>query len=246
MYTGIIYCYISPSGKGYVGQTRNEVARKSSFKTKKNYSGNKFDIARKKYGINNFTYKILIKIFNIDLNILQIELNFWEKYYIVALNTIDCGYNVLNGGSNSYPISINTSYSKRIIQYDLDGNFVKVWESIKSAAKHLNINNSCISHSILDEQVTIHGFFKYYTKNYPLKIIRKLNNKQIAAIEKLNSTRKIGQFSKNNQFIKEYDNIKDASSITNKGNIIKCCKGKRKTAGGFIWKYIKNDNRRNI
>lgn len=27
----------------------------------------------------------------------------------------------------------------------------------------------------------------------------------------------------------------------NKGNISSCCKGKRKSAGGFIWKYVEEE-----
>ena len=39
--------------------------------------------------------------------------------------------------------------------------------------------------------------------------------------------------------IAEYDSITDASKSNNlsNGNISEACKGKRKTAGGFIWKY---------
>ena len=47
------------------------------------------------------------------------------------------------------------------------------------------------------------------------------------------------QFDKNGNFIKKWTTIKDVEielGIPN-SNIVKCCKGKRKTAGGFIWKY---------
>lgn len=47
------------------------------------------------------------------------------------------------------------------------------------------------------------------------------------------------QFSKEGEFIAEYPSLHEASRITgcNKGNICSCCKGKLKSAGGFIWKY---------
>jgi hypothetical protein len=50
---------------------------------------------------------------------------------------------------------------------------------------------------------------------------------------------KVLQFDLNNQFIKEWDCIKDASRELNiiDCGISFCCKGKRKTAGGYIWKY---------
>ena len=49
------------------------------------------------------------------------------------------------------------------------------------------------------------------------------------------------QFDLHENFIKEYPSIKDAEN-ENKiatGHISKVCKGTRKTAGGFIWKYKK-------
>ena len=47
------------------------------------------------------------------------------------------------------------------------------------------------------------------------------------------------QFDLNNQFIKEWDCIKEASKELNiiDCDISFCCKGKRKTAGGYIWRY---------
>ena len=49
------------------------------------------------------------------------------------------------------------------------------------------------------------------------------------------------QFSKNGEFIAEYPSTHEAEKHTgcNQGNISSCCKGKRKSAGGFIWKYKK-------
>ena len=47
------------------------------------------------------------------------------------------------------------------------------------------------------------------------------------------------QFSKNGEFIAEYPSTGEAERQTGcyHGNICECCKGNRKSAGGFIWKY---------
>lgn len=47
------------------------------------------------------------------------------------------------------------------------------------------------------------------------------------------------QFSKNEDFIAEYKSIREAANINNlcAGDIIKCCKGKQHSCGGFIWRY---------
>ena len=47
------------------------------------------------------------------------------------------------------------------------------------------------------------------------------------------------QYSKDGKFIAEYPSIMEAERQTgcNNSHIGSCCKGKRKSAGGFIWKY---------
>ena len=47
------------------------------------------------------------------------------------------------------------------------------------------------------------------------------------------------QYSKEGKFIAEYTSVREAERQTgcHHQNIIKCCKGKRKSTGGFIWKY---------
>ena len=51
------------------------------------------------------------------------------------------------------------------------------------------------------------------------------------------------QFDKDGNFICSFENIKKASVATGarQGRISACCKGKAKTAGGFIWKYGKEE-----
>lgn len=51
-------------------------------------------------------------------------------------------------------------------------------------------------------------------------------------------TRKaIIQYDKNNKFIKEWASVTDACKFYNNNSICECCKNKRKTANGYIWKY---------
>ena len=47
------------------------------------------------------------------------------------------------------------------------------------------------------------------------------------------------QFSKDGNFIKKWDFIKQASDELkiDRSDITKCCKGKKKSAGGFMWSY---------
>ena len=62
--------------------------------------------------------------------------------------------------------------------------------------------------------------------------------KQLFGIENPRA-KKIYQYDLNNVFIREFDYIKQASEELNidSSSISAVCKGKRKTAGGYIWKY---------
>lgn len=50
----------------------------------------------------------------------------------------------------------------------------------------------------------------------------------------------VSQFTLKGEFIKTYSSIMEAERETGiyNSNINKCCKGKRKTTGGYIWKYV--------
>ena len=54
---------------------------------------------------------------------------------------------------------------------------------------------------------------------------------------KLGCARPVCQFDMNGRFIKEWESIKLAQDNLKIKNILNACKGKYRTAGGFIWKY---------
>lgn len=52
---------------------------------------------------------------------------------------------------------------KSITQYDISGNFIKEWESIKDASEKLNISRSCISEVLYCRQYSTKGFIFKFT-----------------------------------------------------------------------------------
>lgn len=57
------------------------------------------------------------------------------------------------------------------------------------------------------------------------------------------NSKKVFQYNLDNNFIKEWENAKQASKKLNinYASINNCCRGKQNTAGKFIWKYGKNN-----
>lgn len=57
---------------------------------------------------------------------------------------------------------VKEKYSKTIIQYDLNGNFIKEWKGIKETAKTLNIKPPNLSACLNGRQKTCGGFIWKY------------------------------------------------------------------------------------
>jgi hypothetical protein len=56
-----------------------------------------------------------------------------------------------------------------------------------------------------------------------------------------NDTVPVQQFDCNGNMLNEYVSVNAAIKSTGIKNIVYCCQGKRKSAGGYIWKYAKRD-----
>ena len=99
--------------------------------------------------------------------------------------------------------------------------------------------------------------YEYKGEKYTLKDLEKIYNikshtiyermskgKNIneALVIPLKIKHKICQFDKEMRLIKVYDTLAKAEKQTHipNTNIASCCKGKRKTAGGYIWQYQEN------
>jgi hypothetical protein len=174
------------------------------------------------------------------------EWKFWEQHYISLFKS--WGFKLDNknkggGGSSFRDQEFKDKSSKQrkgkkrpeikkpILQFDLKGNFIKEWESYSHA---YNIfKNQGISKAARGENLQASGCIWCYKKDYtPNLILDKINKLE-------NSTIPIIQFDTNMNFINEYLSIQSASKSINKkpSAICECCKGKRKVAYGYIWKY---------
>lgn len=78
--------------------------------------------------------------------------------------------------------------------------------------------------------------FKKYSKAYNI-----VNENKLPYIsQRKTPLKKVGKYSKDGQLIKIYNSASEAYKDGNTcdQNIQSCCRGKTKTAGGFIWKYL--------
>jgi hypothetical protein len=164
---------------------------------------------------------------------------FWERHYVSLFKSwgfILDNKNEGGGGSTKASkekiLKLKSIKSKPIIQYNLEGKFIKEWKSAKEYSDQHNLTNSTLITKCLKLKTptAYNSLWKYKTKNYPKKIeVIKYNFEQ----------KKIIQCSLEGVPIKEWDSILIAAQtleIRQQG-ICNNLKGRIQTSYGYIWKY---------
>lgn len=79
----------------------------------------------------------------------------------------------------------------------------------------------------------------FYNKKHTVETKQKMSLSKKGKMTNNRNRKPVIQLSLNGDFAKKYETIGQASRETSigKATIIKCCKGKCKTAGGYKWKY---------
>lgn len=123
----------------------------------------------------------------------------------------------------------NSTYSKKIYQFTLDGEFIKEWESICEAGRN-GYDKKGISDMCNNEKrvKTVNGYLWKFADG-KMSIPRYVNTTLVPVF----------CFDLENNFIKEYKSIKDASIELNvsSGAITTCCQGKRERVNQYKFKY---------
>lgn len=124
------------------------------------------------------------------------------------------------GGKNS---GVTT---KAVSQYDLDGNFIAHFESAKEAGELTTANQSYITQCCKGRRKSSGGYLWTYKGDNPPKYTKQYFTPVL-------------QFDLNQALVAEFPSLTHAQNATGVElhNISECCRGRSKTAGGFIWRY---------
>lgn len=138
--------------------------------------------------------------------------------------------------------AIAEANSVAIYQYDRNtGEFLNEFSGMHEAERILGISASSISAVCRYVSKSIGGYiFRYksipgleYGKPLPPEEMEKSKNTHF---------RKVAQYTKDNEFIREFNSIRDAELFFGKkqGNTLiwHCCNGRKPSALGYIWKYV--------
>lgn len=160
----------------------------------------------------------------------------WTKEQHAANKLARTGLSInqkdLNGNRQKAIRQFCDKNKKPILQYDLDGRFIKEWPSAVDAGKVLEISYSDINRSCKKETLTSAGFQWRY-KNGEIK-------PKIEMYVKVSGSNKaVVQLTKDEKKIREYKSLSEVEQILgiSRSNISNCLTGRSLTAGGFKWKY---------
>lgn len=253
----IVYKHIFPNDKIYIGITcRNP---KTRWRNGKGYYTNIYmQNAIKKYGWKNVEHEILKTGLSKE-EACDLECKLIEEY---KSNIREFGYNIESGGIKNKELSKETceklseinkkqryKWSKKVFQYDLNGNFIRTWYCIMDAIRALNLplrardDITCCCKCAdygknLNVRLTAYGYIWLYDNDIEerLRLIKKHSR---------NNIQPVIQYTLDGKFVNQFPSYVDAAKYMLKKHkcdfinmcrsIASCCNGARITSYGYIW-----------
>lgn len=212
-----IYCIENlVNHKKYIGQSNNIEYRWKQHKYELNRGGHDNDYLQKswnKYGGDNFDFYI-IELCDITM------LDELEVYYIEFYETLnrDKGYNLTSGGS------VNKQYSKEVcekIRQALIGHKVSEETRMKVSEHHADVSGE--NHPMYGRKHSEESKEKMRQAGIGRPSARKILTPVLCI--GLNTV---------------FENATEAGKALHidSGAILKCCRGERKTCGGYAWSFV--------
>lgn len=146
-----------------------------------------FHQALMKYGVSNF-YRQTIKVFDTLDDALALESYIVDENFVKRTDT----YNMTVGGG------VPPIHNKTVYQFNLQGEFIKKWDSIKSIITHYNCNDARIRMCVVDKR-SFDNCFWSYENNIDINEYR------------LSSRGYVVQYNKDGEMLNYYENATIAS-----------------------------------
>lgn len=256
-----VYCLLFPNGKCYVGKTKDLSKRVCLFEDFGN-TNKELSSAIVEFGVDNIDIRVLRSVKCDDSVDLDVCLSILEVKYIRGLGSLyPNGYNISLGGeclgipiecitTNSDSIRRFSNGSKVVLCYNLDGNFVKEYDSIGKCAYDNGVDEDVIRRSLGKNKVFADKWYlrvkryDYIPKHIELAnvlvkdrivyndiIIDRVKYRDVIVrreVEKVVERKVIKKthilkYDMNGDFCGEYDNLKEAClSFTNSPSGISC------------------------
>lgn len=218
-----IYCITNKiNGKKYIGQSKDVFKRWFEHTTSSTQSNKLLHDDIIKCGIENFTFEVL------EICEDSISLNEKEIYYINKYQSFESGYNETVGGNGT----------KKYYTYNKDKRLKIIYKLLKESNLNLKEIGDKVGLSCSTINDINNGRIGFDTNiKYPIR-----NKEECLKIAKAKISRKIAQYNMNGEHIQTFDSITEACNFLKlsrySSSISACCKGKHKSAYGYIWRYL--------
>lgn len=205
----------------YIGQSRDIYNRWRQHKA--NFESRSRDTmlyqAMRKYGIENFEFEIVEECNPQLLD--EREIYYIQKYNSYGFNKPKFGYNMTKGGDGQ------NGWGKKVCQYDLNGFYIKTFDSMTQAEETLGFSKGSITNCCYHRRKSLGGYMWCFEGETPPK----------AYID--NRVKKVCQYDLNGNFIHMFNSISEASQALkcNKTQISECCRTKNKSCFGYQWRF---------
>lgn len=239
-YFFFIYKITSPSGKVYIGQSKNLQVR---FTMYRNQTENKQPVllnSIKKYGWESFKIEI---IFNGVCT--QEEINKLEEYHINKYFDMGISMNSSRFAHDFPHEKGKVKNNNCIYQYNKKGKLIKKWENSLQISNNTGLNGYLVNTVIRNKTHLAYNYFWFYEENnnseYILETIKRKSKKKIT------HNKRVVQLTKEGEYIKTFESISNACLELNIRNarISGVLSGKFSFAGKFRWvteeQWLKKD-----
>ena len=246
---GYIYTITNKTdNKTYVGQTVRELDTRWKDHLKKGSKCRYLSSAIKKYGVDNFVFKLVCITFDNQLD--DMEIQYIEKYNCLVPN----GYNLRLGGNSGthnaetkQKIAETLLKNMKVIQFDIQGNRLNSFPGLMKAAESVGVLPSTIGHCCNGDIKTAAGFRWKYESNEVCSVAgippltgRFKYSQPSTKHDVINQIpRKIIQFDIHGTRLNTFDTCKQAAAYVgaSRSFITSCCLKPNQTGKGFYWKY---------
>lgn len=232
-----VYKHTSPSGKVYIGITK--LNPEMRWKNGRGYRNQKyFSCAIEKYGWENFSHEILFsKLTREEASRKESELIAFYKS-----NQREFGYNIESGGFNG------------VVNDDMRRKMSESHKGVKLSEEHRkrigeSLKGRKFSAETL-EKIRVGNIGKKASEEARAKMSKshtglKPSEETVAKWKESNQSMFVAVDQKDlitDEIINHFASSMDAFRLTgiDSSSIVKCCRGKRKSAGGFKWQYATN------
>jgi hypothetical protein len=219
--------------KFYLGSSKNKTNRWREHK--RDLRNNKHHCVRlqnawNKYGADNFVFEVVEEFPEISDELLLRR----EQYWLEKLNPCDdsIGYNISPNAHGGWRGKLSKC-TRRVKQYDLQGNLVKEWESAGAIKRELGL---VVYDCLYRRQRSNFGYIWCFADEEPV-FYNKYHDDCLR--------KPVLQFTKKGEFVMRWNSITEAMDTLDIWGIEAAANGYkgRKSAHGFIWIFEGQEDR---